>query len=230
MVAIYETERPRDLNEVCGQDAAVRKVRFLERTSGLIGQVLWITGKAGTGKTTIARIVANSISDEFSTIELDAQDVSLERLREWERLAQYRPLTGGAYVFIVNEAHFLNSRSVSRLQTLLEDRNVQRNTTWIFTTTLKGEEIFKRNMDATPFLSRTVAIRLESDDATIRAMALRLQDVSMKYGIEGHPAEAFEELLIACGGNMREALQRIATGEMADPVTLPQESEAESYC
>ena len=101
--------------------------------------MFWVTGDSGTGKSTAARLIASEIADDYAVVEIDAQDLGMDRVREFERMCQFKPLGKGCHVFICNEAHGLSSKVVSRLQTLLEQDNVQRNSTWIFTTTFQGE-------------------------------------------------------------------------------------------
>lgn len=217
MTTLYERYRPRTFAEVCGHEKAMKRLLTLHRTVGLQGQVLWITGESGTGKTTLARIVASLVADDCTTHEVDAQDVSLDQLREWERIARFRPLFGDGYAFIVNEAHGLSTKAVSRLQTVLEDRHVQENSTWLFTTTNKGEQqLFDTRMDACPFLSRAVSIKLELDSDTVMAMAQRLQTIAREQEVDGKPVGDYVQLLTDCRFNMRQALQRIASGEMLD--------------
>jgi len=169
------------------------------------------------GKTTIARAIANEIAEPTLTQEVDAQDVTMDALRDWERVCQLRPLFGACHCFIINEAHGLSSKVVSRLQTLLEDANVQRYSTWIFTTTNKGEKLlFDSKMDACPFLSRAIPVKLEIEEDTINAMAQKLHDVATELEVNGKPVSAYVDLLFACDGNMRLAYQKIAFGEMLD--------------
>lgn len=214
MVALYETYRPKDFTQVVGQPNAINRLLCVKRTVGLEGQVFWMTGNSGTGKTTLARLIADNVADHCTTYEVDAQDVSMDMIRDWEAKAQYRSLYGG-YAFIVNEAHGLSNKAVSRLQTVLEDKGVQNNTTWIFTTTNEGEQkLFGDKFDACPFLSRAICIELESGSETIVAMAKRLHEIAELEEVNGKPFQEYLELINSCGGNMRQALQKIASGVM----------------
>ena len=217
MSSFYQKWQPETLSEVAGHASAKHKLQTLERTIGLQGQVFWITGQSGTGKNTIASVLAKQVSPEYSCrCEVDAQDVSLDLLREWELKASRGSLFGG-FSFTVNEAHGLSSRAVSRLQTLLEDRDVQANSTWFFTTTFRGEaKLFDSRMDACPFLSRAIPVKLELDADTVQAMAERLQAIAVAESVDGRPLEAYVDFLLECDCNMRLALQRIACGEMLE--------------
>ena len=111
MKALYEQYRPHGWDELVGQDKLVQRLAILRRR-GLAGRVFWITGDSGTGKTTVARLIASEIADDYAVVEIDAQDMNLDRVREFERICQFRPLGKGCHVFIVNEAHGLSSKVV----------------------------------------------------------------------------------------------------------------------
>ena len=216
MTALYELERPRRFDEIAGHKKAIKRLYCTLKTTGLDGQVYWITGESGTGKTTLAKIIATQVADDSCVYEIDAQKLNTEMLDEWYRKAM-APSLFGQYAFIVNEAHTLSSRIVSALQTVLEDAAVQRNSTWMFTTTNKGEKkLFDTKFDACPFLSRSIAIKLELDQDTILAMAERLMAIARKHECDGQPIEAYLKLLSDSKFNMRQALQEIASGAMLD--------------
>ncbi len=140
MVAIYERERPKSFSEIAGFADVVQRLENLNECLGMSGQSFFITGRSGVGKTTIARIIASMVADPVCSYEVDAQDVSIDLLRDWKDKCQIKPLFSEAYAFIVNEAHTLSNRAVSFLQTLLEDDRVQANSTWVFTTTDVGTQ------------------------------------------------------------------------------------------
>lgn len=214
MQTLYEQYRPRTWQDLAGQDRLVQRLSVLRRR-GLVGRVFWLTGDSGTGKTTAARLISAEIADDWAVIEIDAQDVGLDRVREFERLCQVKPLGRGCHVFIVNEAHGLSAKVVSRLQTVLEQEHVQRNSTWIFTTTFAGQQrLFDGVSDACPFLSRAIELTLEHGEDVVLAFAIRARQIAHAESLDGQPLDAYVRLIRDCGCNLRKALQRIEAGEM----------------
>lgn len=214
MAALYEQYRPQTWEEVIGQDAAVQKVQVLKKR-GLNGRVFWIRGESGHGKTTIARLIAQEVATPTFTLEMDAQDLKLEVVRDLEAMCRYRPLEGQAHCFIVNEAHTLLKWCVARLLTVFEERHVQRNSVWVFTTTSSAQKkMFDSGVDASPFLSRSIEIELESGGSVAAAFALKCQEVAAKEGLDGRPIADYESLAMECRGNLRQMFQKVEAGEM----------------
>src|SRR5439155_22570133 len=58
---LWERERPRSWEQVVGQDKVIRQLRQLESRAGLSGRAYWLSGQSGTGKTTIARLIAAAV-------------------------------------------------------------------------------------------------------------------------------------------------------------------------
>ena len=81
---LYEQYRPKSFDEVVGQDKVIRKIAALRRR-GLSGRVFWIAGSSGTGKTTIARLIASEVADPISTLEIDANKLNAAMLDDIER-------------------------------------------------------------------------------------------------------------------------------------------------
>ena len=76
---LYEKYRPQTFEEVLGQDKAIRQIQLAGRT-GFGGKAFWLSGPSGTGKTTLARIIARQIADDFCIEEYDSADKLTGRL------------------------------------------------------------------------------------------------------------------------------------------------------
>ena len=61
MTALYRKYRPQDFDEVVGQDAVVRTLRNAI-TGGQVRQAYLFAGPRGTGKTSMARILAKALN------------------------------------------------------------------------------------------------------------------------------------------------------------------------
>jgi len=72
MPQLYEQYRPRSWSDVIGQDKVVGKLQALAKRDGWAGRAYWLTGQSGTGKTTIARLIAAEVADPFFIDEFGA--------------------------------------------------------------------------------------------------------------------------------------------------------------
>ena len=103
---LHDQYRPKDWSEVVGQDKALAKIETLRRR-GLGGRSFWITGASGTGKSTIALLLAAEIADEWATVELDASTLTAAKVIEIGRASATRAIGKGGRAYLVNESHGL---------------------------------------------------------------------------------------------------------------------------
>jgi DNA polymerase III subunit gamma/tau len=118
---LTEQYRPRTWSEVVGQDKLVSRIQALAKR-GLAGRAYWLSGQSGTGKTTIARLLAAEVADDFMVQEVDASTLTVSALTELERQSQVSGIFGDEQgrAYIVNEAHGLRKDVIRQLLVTLE--------------------------------------------------------------------------------------------------------------
>ncbi len=77
---LHEKYRPQSFDCVVGQSKAINTIKHISERYGLGGRAFWISGKSGTGKTTIARLIAKEIADDWFVAEMDAGPLSVSDL------------------------------------------------------------------------------------------------------------------------------------------------------
>lgn len=210
---LAEKYRPRNVDGIVGQPKAVARVKELGRR-GYGGRAYLISGPSGTGKTTIARIIADLVAAPLAIEETNAADCTIADIRrielEWHTtcLAPAGCPNGRAYIF--NEVHLMRGSIVSRFLTTLEA--IPSHVVVIFTTTTEGMSLFSDESDALPFASRCDQIKTTGEGFQ-RPAAEYLRQCCQLEGIDLDPARCAAKAK-ELKGNLRAMFQAADTGDI----------------
>lgn len=186
--------RPRSLEEYVGQEQAVGPDSWLRRAiehDTLSSVILY--GPAGTGKTTLARIIANTTHAEF--VEVSAITGTVKDLRREIDAAEQRLLTSGRRtILFVDEIHRFNRTQQDALLHAVEDRVV------VLVGATTENPYFEVN---SALISRSRVVELEHlDDASIEKIVRRaLADESGLAGAFELEDDAMREIVTMAGGD-----------------------------
>ena len=215
MQSLFERYRPRTLDDVLGQDKAVKALKRLREKNGFGGRAYWISAGSGTGKTTIARLIARDMAESWHVEEIDAQDCNLDFVRQMEVGFAYKGMgTKQGKAWIINEAHGLRGPVLSRFLTAIE--SLPAHCAIVFTTTKQGQDmLFEEMADASPLLSRCFEVPMTSKGLADK-FAERAAEIADKEQLNGKPITWYKRLAMDCRNNFRAMLSQIETGAALD--------------
>lgn len=117
---LYRKYRPETLEDMVGNEATIKSLKKeLENGS----HVFLMTGPAGCGKTTLARIMAKEVNaGPLSIHEINsAENRGIDTAREIMEQMRYNPSDGDSIVWILDEMHQITTAGQNALLKALED-------------------------------------------------------------------------------------------------------------
>ena len=191
--------RPRTLDELAGQQHAVGPGSWLFaaiKSDTLSSAILF--GPAGTGKTSIAHIVAESTRAAF--VEVSAIGGTVSDLRREIAAAEKRLLVNGLRtILFVDEIHRFNRSQQDALLHAVEDRTV------ILIGATTENPYFEVN-SALISRSRVIELRSLSDEDIVSIVERALDDERGLKGEFALDSDALDSIVNLAGGDARNAL------------------------
>lgn len=142
-ISLYRKWRPQSFGDVEGQDSIVKTLKN-SLDSGRISHAYLFAGPRGTGKTTVARLLAKGLNchsgptstpcgtceecegitfgTSLNVVEIDgASNRGIDDVRELRGQVQYTPINAKYKVYIIDEVHMLTTEAFNALLKTLEE-------------------------------------------------------------------------------------------------------------
>ncbi|MGN0251645.1 MAG: DNA polymerase III subunit gamma/tau [Oliverpabstia sp.] len=214
--ALYRKFRPDTFEDVKGQEHIVTTLKN-QIQAERIGHAFLFCGTRGTGKTTVAKILARAVNCEhpvngspcnecaackairsgtsMNVIEIDAaSNNGVDNIREIREEVAYRPTEGKYKVYIIDEVHMLSTGAFNALLKTLEEPPSY--VIFILATT-------EAHKIPVTILSRCQ--RYDFRRISIDTIAGRLRELMDKEGVQAEE-KALRYVAKAADGSMRDAL------------------------
>lgn len=215
-VALYRKWRPDEFQEVKGQEHIVTTLRN-QIKHNRVGHAYLFCGTRGTGKTTIARLIAKAVNCEnpvdgspcnqcesckaiaagasMNVIEIDAaSNNGVDSVRQINDAVRYSPSSGKYLVYIIDEVHMLTNPAYNALLKTLEEPPEY--VKFILATT---------DVQTIPVTVLSRCQRYDFKRISLEIIADRIEELLGREGISA-TRDAINYVAKAADGSMRDAL------------------------
>ena len=213
-LALYRKYRPKELDEVVGQEE-IKKILASSVNNNTITHAYLFSGPRGTGKTTMAKILAKMVNCEHpvdgnacnkcdsclnvlsssDVIEIDAaSNNGVDEIRDLREKANLVPTSAKYKVYIIDEVHMLTTQAFNALLKTLEEP--PKHVIFILATT----EYYK-----IPLTITSRCQKFQFNKITIDDIVKRLREIANLEKIEISDDALYEIAKISDGG-MRDSI------------------------
>lgn len=213
-LALYRKYRPKELDEVVGQ-SEIKKILASSVENGTITHAYLFSGPRGTGKTTMAKILAKMVNclhpingnacnecenclnilNSSDVIEIDAaSNNGVDEIRDLREKANLVPSNAKYKVYIIDEVHMLTTQAFNALLKTLEEP--PRHVIFVLATT----EYYKIPLTITSRCQKFQFNKINNNDIVDRLKYIAKQE---KIKIDD---EALQEIAKISDGGMRDSI------------------------
>ena len=227
------TKRPQKLDDLYGQDEVVHYFKNIQQTKAPIPNAIWLGGKFGCGKTTIAKIIAKTIQCKNKDADgnpcgkcISCQSIenetwgrntvmfnggtngTIDEVRKLVSNVDFPPTMDGNWVFMIEEAQEL---SPDATQALLKTTETPRNNVYFIFTSM--EEDLKKLGKFDALISRCGA-EFKLNTATVMDVMFYLRHILETENLwdtipKEFKLEGLKLIATNCKQSYREALKKL---------------------